>query len=178
MFSLSLLTKSIRLYFKKIIRTCHLLCKIPNANTAPARHKLQREHFYRPQRSWAKVMFLQASVILSTGEGGVYLSGCWDTTSPEQTPPWEQTPHLGADTPPGADTPGTDTPGTDTPPHKETPAYGQRTAGTHPTGMHSCLFKFWRTKVLFVRLLITLFWTFGFKECQRPIHALIICQIP
>ena len=29
------------------------------------------EHFYRPQRSWAKVMFLQASVILSTPGGGV-----------------------------------------------------------------------------------------------------------
>ena len=26
-------------------------------------------HFYRPQRSWVKVMFLQASVILLTGEG-------------------------------------------------------------------------------------------------------------
>ena len=44
-------------------------------------------HFicYRPQRSWAKVMFLQASVILSTG--GVCLSACWDTPlPPDQTP--------------------------------------------------------------------------------------------
>ena len=75
--------------------------------------------FYQPQRSWAKVMFLQASVILSTG--GVYLSACWDTTSTppppraatplEQTPPrstpprtrspLEQTPSR-ADTPPGS----------------------------------------------------------------------------
>ena len=30
-------------------------------------------------------------------------------------------------------------PGADTPPRKQTPAYGQRAAGTHPTGMHSCL---------------------------------------
>ena len=50
-------------------------------------------YFYRPQRSWAKVMFLQASVILSTG-GCVYISACWDTT------PWADTP-----TPPGADPP-------------------------------------------------------------------------
>ena len=52
-------------------------------------------HFYRPQRSWAKVMFLQASVILSTG--GVCLSACWDTTPPRSRPP--QSRH-----PPGADT--------------------------------------------------------------------------
>ena len=149
MFSLSLLTKSIRLYFKKIIRTCHLLCKIPNANTAPARHKLQREHFYRPQRSWAKVMFLQASVILST------TGRCLPQWMLGYHPP-------GADTPPGSrHPPGADPPRSRHPP-KETPAYGQRAAGTHPTGMHSCLFKFWRTKVLFVTLLITLFWTFGY----------------
>ena len=39
---------------------------------------------YRPQRSWAKVMFLQASVILSTGGGvpGLVQGGTW------QTPPW------------------------------------------------------------------------------------------
>ena len=38
-------------------------------------------------------------------------------TPPDQTPPWEQTPP---------------------PPGKQTPGYGQRAAGTHPTGMHSC----------------------------------------
>ena len=38
-------------------------------------------------------------------------------------------------TPPGADTP----PRSRHPPPKQTPAYGQRAAGTHPTGMHSCL---------------------------------------
>ena len=70
---------------------------------------------YWPQRSWSKVMFLQASVILSTG--GICLSACWDTPPP-----------LGPDTPPRPDTP-----------RKQTPAYGQRAAGTHPTGMHSCL---------------------------------------
>ena len=116
--------------------------------------------YYRPQRSWAKVIFLQASVILLTG-GCVCLSACWDTHKhpPESRPPWEQTP-------PRADTPQNQTPrnqvppwtkytplGLSTPPAlstqppgpkytptgKQTPAYGQRVAGTHPTGMHSCI---------------------------------------
>ena len=72
-----------------------------------------------------KVMFLQVCVILFTG--GRCLPQCM----------------LGYHTPPGADTPQEpDTPpGTKyTPPaRKQTPAYGQRAAGTHPTGMHSCL---------------------------------------
>ena len=51
--------------------------------------------YYRPQRSWGKVMFLQACVILFTSE--VCLSACWDIPpwsrpSPEQAPlPQEQT---------------------------------------------------------------------------------------
>ena len=48
------------------------------------------KNFYRPQRSWGKEMFLQASVILLTG--GVCLSVCWDITP------------TGADTSPRADT--------------------------------------------------------------------------
>ena len=76
---------------------------------------------YRPQRSWAKAMFLQVCVILFTG-GGVSASvhariphtlGSRHPPGadpPEQTPPWNRhstSPHpLGADThPPGADTP-------------------------------------------------------------------------
>ena len=52
---------------------------------------------YRPQRSWAKVMFLQASVILSMG--GCLpqcMLGC--QTPPDQAPTQEHT-HPGADTP-------------------------------------------------------------------------------
>ena len=83
-------------------------------------------HFYRPQRSWAKVIFSQACVKNSVHRRGVCLSACWDTTPPDQ-----------ADTPPDqADT--TPRPGR-SPPGKQTPAYGLRAAGTHPTGMHSCL---------------------------------------
>ena len=88
--------------------------------------------YYRPQRSYSKVMFLHLSVILFTG--GVSAS------SPGQVP-WADTP-LGRH-PLWADTP---TPG-QTPPAQyiliHTPSqcmlgYGQQAGGTHPTGMHSC----------------------------------------
>ena len=85
---------------------------------------------------------------------------CHQTTP---SPPSDHTPRLGAETPLGPDTsPGPDTPRS-RPPHrqttppairphppeqnppwtrhplpKQTPAYGLRAAGTHPTGMHSC----------------------------------------
>ena len=113
---------------------------------------------YRPQRSWAKVIFSQACVC----PRGVCLSACWDTPpqQQEQTPPradtpLEQTPR-GADPPPsrhlpgsrplrsrhphppGADTPQSRPPQSRPPPGRQTPAYGLRAAGTHPTGMHSC----------------------------------------
>ena len=42
-------------------------------------------HHYRPQRSWAKVIFLHLFVILFTG--GFCLNACWDTIPPDQTPP-------------------------------------------------------------------------------------------
>ena len=74
----------------------------------------------------AKVMFLLVSMILSTG-------GCLPQCM------------LGYH-PPGADTPQSRPPRQSrhplqeqTPPGKQTPAYGQWAAGTHPTGMHSCL---------------------------------------
>ena len=71
------------------------------------------KHFYRPQRSRAKVMFLQASVILLTG--GVCLSACWDAT----TLPGADTPQ--SRHPPGADPP-EQTPGSrHPPPRADTP---------------------------------------------------------
>ena len=51
-------------------------------------------HFYRPQRSCGKVMFLHLSVILFTGGGGV----C--RTPSRQTPSQADTPLLGKHTPP------------------------------------------------------------------------------
>ena len=69
---------------------------------------------------------------------------------PGTTPPPGPDPHLpGTTPPPGTRPPPPRTrpppprdqtpPGPD-PPQKQTPAYGLRAAGTHPTGMHSCYF--------------------------------------
>ena len=86
------------------------------------------ESYYRPQRSWAKVIFSQACVCPQGG--GVSASVHAGIPTPrDQPPPREQTPPF-----PPEQTP----PGPDTPPPKQTPAYGLRAAGTHPTGMHSC----------------------------------------
>ena len=83
----------------------------------------------------AKVIFLHLSVILFTGGRGSASVHAGIPPPREQTTPPDQTP-LGADTPPRADTPPEQTP---RPPGKQTPTYGLRAAGTHRTGMHSCL---------------------------------------
>ena len=115
---------------------------------------LQHAHIYRPQRSCGQGnIFTPVCHSLCSWGGGVFLSACWDTTPPwEQTPPWSRHPqsrHPQEQTPPHRTkyTPGTKYtprtkyiplgPGT-SPPGKQTPTYGQRAAGTHPTGMHSC----------------------------------------
>ena len=104
-------------------------------------------HFYRPQRSWGKVMFLQVSVILFTGglsasvHAGIHPPP--EQTPPradtplEQTPP-EQTSPPGADIPPWSRHPreqtpqeqtplGTDTPWEQTPPQEQTTPPGADT---------------------------------------------------
>ena len=75
---------------------------------------------YRPQRSWGKVIFSQASVILFTGGGGSASVHVGIPPPPDQagTPPRGPGRH-----PPGAE---------------HTGRYGQRAGGMHPTGMQSC----------------------------------------
>ena len=74
----------------------------------------------------AKVLFLHLSVILFTG-------GVLPQCMLGYQPPQDQ-----ADPPrPGRPPPDPPGPGRH-PPGKQTPAYGLRAAGTHPTGMHSC----------------------------------------
>ena len=133
--------------------------------------------FYRPQRSWAKVMFFTGicdSVNRGGGSASVHagIPPSRPDPPPDQTPPTtrhspradnppradcprsrhplqsrhppEQTPPPpGADTtspqskhPPRADTPPPGSRHHPHPPGKQTPGYGQRAAGTHPTGMH------------------------------------------
>ena len=74
----------------------------------------------------AKVMFLHVCVILFTG--GVSGQG-----EPPRAgrPPGQGDPPGQGEPPPGPDPPG-----------KQTPAYGLRAAGMHPTGMHSCYIVF------------------------------------
>ena len=80
--------------------------------------------YYRPQHSCGKVVFSQTSVILSTGGCLLLVLG---THTPGQTLPW-------ADTPLGRH-PAEQTPPVQTPPRQTATAAD----GTHPTGMHSCL---------------------------------------
>ena len=93
----------------------------------------------------AKVMILHVSVILLTG--GV-------PDPPGQTPPRQTSPPPGRH-PPGRHPPGRHPLQADTPPpgrhhpppgRHPPPGYGQRSAGTHPTGMHSCYLNV-RTKI-------------------------------
>ena len=86
----------------------------------------------------AKVIFLHLSVILFTG-GGVSASvhagiphTPWSRHPPEQTHP------RGADTPQEQIPPREQT----RPPPPREQTHGQWAAGTHPTGMHSCLVSF------------------------------------
>ena len=76
---------------------------------------------YRPQRSWAKVMFLQASVILSTG-------GClWQVDPLGGRPPQDQTLAPGTRPPRTRHPPWRQTaPGPDTLPGRQTPSPGSR----------------------------------------------------
>ena len=102
-------------------------------------------HCYRPQWSWGKVMFLQASVIQLTGEVPHTPPPQSRHPPPSRHPPGADTPQSRhppqADTPPRADTPWSRHPpprSRHLPPGEHAVRYGQRAGGTHPTGMQSC----------------------------------------
>ena len=111
------------------------LLKGPTIDSNKSR-KLQ--YHYRLQRSWGKIIFLQACVILFTGV--VCLSACWDSNPPPKT---RHPPRPG--TPPKPGTPQDQAPPkTRHPPKPGTPIakhagrYGHRAGGIHPNGMQSC----------------------------------------
>ena len=108
-------------------------------------------YFYRPQRSWAKVIFSQVSVCPQGGLPQCMLGYTpQDQTPQDQTPPhWEQTSRP-------EQTPLLE----QTRPRKHTPAYGQRAAGTHPTWMHSCLIRKNTGKA-----------EEFFSQCDNPVHT-------
>ena len=77
------------------------LLKGPTIDSNQSR-KLQ--YHYRLQRSWGKIIFLQACVILFTG--GVCLSACWDSNPPPRPgTPRNQAPPPKPGNPPKPDTP-------------------------------------------------------------------------
>ena len=78
-------------------------------------------HYYRPPRSWAKVMFLQASVILSGGR-----------VSGRENPPSRETPPAGR--PPGRQMPRDQTPRDQTPHRRQTPPRRQTPWHQTPPG--------------------------------------------
>ena len=99
-------------------------------------HDIKFDH----KRSCGKVMFLHLSVILFTGGGR-------EGVCPP--PPWMQTPKGWADLPrcrttmvgqtsPDADPPHSDPPWVGQTPH----TCSQQAGGTHPTGIHTCLYIF------------------------------------
>ena len=66
----------------------------------------------------------------------------WDGEPPrmENPPGWRTPPD--AELPPQMQNPPSPDAEPPLPPGKQTPAYGLRAAGTHPTGMHTCLLLF------------------------------------
>ena len=97
-------------------------------------------HFYRPQQSWGKVMFLHMSVILFMG-GSAPLHAGIHPQDQRQAPRWSRHPTQDQ-APPRADTPEQTSPQDQAPPSTvHAGRYGQQAGGTHPTGMQSCLKK-------------------------------------
>ena len=84
----------------KFLKLTSRLCRECQMGGSP--HKTTTFHFYRPQRSWDKVMFLQASVILSTG--GEYLTR-FTPQNQVHPPTWTRYPPRTRYTPSGPGTP-------------------------------------------------------------------------
>ena len=119
-------------------------------------------YYYRPKRSFGQGNIFTPVCHSFCSQGGEVPDQAPPPqdqagTPPDQTPPGstpppptrqvhpqEHNPQDQAGTPPGADTPPPQTrqvPPPTRPPlpgKQQTPEYGQRSAGTHPTGMHSC----------------------------------------
>ena len=96
----------------------------------------------------AKVIFLQVSVCPQGGRvsASVHAGMPYPPdggTPPDGDPPGWRTPRDGD--PPGMENPPRmeNPPDEDPRPGKQTPAYGLRAVGTHPTGMHSCSLSFY-----------------------------------
>ena len=115
-------------------------------------------HFYRPQRSCGKVMFLHLSVILFTG-GGVWYDTPWADT-PGKTPPGQTHPpcrHPSCRIPPGRHPLATHSSGRH-PLGRHPHEMATAADSMHPTGMHSCdLNNFYRLQTKFLLAHVVLY---------------------
>ena len=108
-------------FYKNTNTICEHGLKHHHSVTTDLRHIILQFNYYRPQRSWGKVMFSQACVILFTGGSASVLAGIHTPPGADTHPPGADTP--GSRHPPGADThpPGADTPGSRHPPWSRHP---------------------------------------------------------
>ena len=105
-------------------------------------------------KMWPRLCFLQVCVCPQGGRVSASVHAGMpdqaDTPQTRQTPPQPGRPPVNRQTPPKTRQtppqtrqtplgPGRPPRTRQTPPGEQTPAYGLRAAGTHPTGMHSCL---------------------------------------
>ena len=112
---------------------CHMFWSFTNIHSVRMDPGFRRINhlpcFYRPQRSWGKVIFLQASVILFTRGGG-------SASVHAGIPPLARRPPLARQTPPGKEMP----PLQGRPPCTvHAGRYSQQAGGMHPTGMQFLL---------------------------------------
>ena len=112
---------------------------------------------YRPQRSWAKVIFSQACVKNSVHGGGVCLSACWDIQTPP--PQTRQTPPNQADPPrPGRHPQTRQTPPRPGRPPQEADSRTRSTSGRYASYWNAFLFLAYfctNTKITSPRLTLT-----------------------
>ena len=123
-------------------------------NRSSITHSYFKAYYYRPQRSWGKVMFLHVSVILFIGGSASVHAGIPPPPTTAGTPSGAGTP-LGAGTtqeqmPPKEQSPREQTPQEQVPPPCAVHAgrYRQQAGGKHPTGMQSCCLKVHNTCTL------------------------------
>ena len=127
------------------VRTFHIERNWPRKANLFGRNRQLLSHHYRPQRSCGQGNVFTGvchSFCSQGGRGSASVHAGIPPPGTRQTPPGTRQTPPGSDTPSGPGRHPPPPPGPGRPPQgKQTPAYGLRAAGTHPTGMHSCLKK-------------------------------------
>ena len=135
--------------------------------------------YYRPQRSWGKVMFLQVSVILLTGGRGVpHTPPGADTPGsrhpPEQTPPTRQSRHPPSRHPPQSRHPPSRHPPQSKHPPEQTPPRADTPPEQTPPWRAWC--EIWSTRGRYAS-----YWDailYGYASCKFPVIYRILSKNP